>query len=35
MMEWLVARFAPGPFFGWLCIGFLLLIPVVWFRARL
>lgn len=34
MMEWLADRFAPGPLFGWLCVSFLLLIPVVWWRGR-
>lgn len=34
MIEWLADRFAPGPLFGWMCAAFLLLIPVVWFRAR-
>ncbi len=30
MMEWLAERFNPGPFFGWLCVAFLALIPVLW-----
>lgn len=34
MIEWLAEKFAPGPLFGWMCVAFLLLIPVVWLRAR-
>jgi Ca-activated chloride channel family protein len=34
MIEWLSERFAPGPLFAWLCALFLLLIPIVWLRAR-
>lgn len=34
MMEFLAERFAPGPLFGWLCPALLLLIPLVWWRAR-
>lgn len=33
-MDWLAERLAPGPLFGWLCIAFLALIPLVWLRAR-
>lgn len=34
MMEWLNERFSPGPLFAWLCVGFIVLIPLVWIRAR-
>ncbi len=34
MMDWLAERFAPGPFFGWLCVVFAVLIPFIWIRAR-
>ncbi|UCE61198.1 MAG: VWA domain-containing protein [Phycisphaerales bacterium] len=34
MMEYLSERFAPGPLFGWLCVLFIGLIPLVWFVAR-
>jgi Ca-activated chloride channel family protein len=34
MIEWLDEHFGPGPLFGWLCLVFALLIPLVWFRAR-
>lgn len=30
MIEWLAERFNPGPFFGWLCVLFLVFIPWVW-----
>ena len=33
MIEWLQERFAPGPIFVWVCIGALLLIPLIWLRA--
>ena len=33
MMEWLAERFAPGPLFGWLCVVFVALIPIVWVLA--
>ncbi|MFQ5590007.1 MAG: VWA domain-containing protein [Phycisphaerae bacterium] len=33
MMDFLARTFAPGPFFGWLCVLFLPLIPLVWIRA--
>lgn len=33
MMEWLDERFNPGPIFGWLCIAFLVLIPLMLYRA--
>lgn len=33
MMEYLSEMFAPGPFFAWLCVAFLALIPVVWVRT--
>ncbi|RME41025.1 MAG: VWA domain-containing protein [Planctomycetota bacterium] len=32
MMEWLAERFAPGPFFGWLCVVALLILPLPWIR---
>ncbi len=34
MMEWLSERFGPGPLFAWLCVAFLVLIPLVWIRGR-
>ena len=34
MMDLLSSWFAPGPLFGWACIVFLALIPIIWFRAR-
>ncbi len=34
MMDWLGERFNPGPLFGWLCVVFLALIPLVWIRFR-
>lgn len=34
MMEWLLERFAPGPLFGWACVVFLALIPLIWLRTR-
>ena len=34
MMEWLSERFAPGPGFAWLCVGFLAAVPLVWIMAR-
>jgi len=34
MMDFLADRFAPGALFGWLCLAFLTLIPLVWIRAR-
>ena len=34
MIEWFFERFNPGPLFGWLCLVFLLLIPLVWIRTR-
>ncbi len=34
MMEYLARTFAPGPFFGWLCVVFTALIPLVWLRTR-
>ncbi len=33
MMEWLGERFAPGPLFGWGCVAFAVLIPLLWLRA--
>ncbi len=33
MMDFAAESFAPGPFFGWLCVGFLTLIPLIWLRA--
>ena len=32
-MEWLQDRFNPGPLFAWLCVAFLLLLPLVWLGA--
>ena len=34
MMDYLARTFAPGPFFGWLCLLFVVLIPLVWLRTR-
>ena len=34
MMQYLSERFGPGPVFGWLCVVFLALIPLVWILAR-
>lgn len=34
MTPWLDAHFGPGPVFGWLCVAFLAMIPLVWIRAR-
>ena len=34
MMDWLTERFNPGPFFGWLCVVFLVLVPLVWYHAQ-
>src|SRR3990172_4370258 len=34
MIQWFRDSFAPGPLFVWLCLGFLVLVPIVWFRAR-
>jgi Ca-activated chloride channel family protein len=34
MSQWLDERFGPGPLFGWLCVLFLVLLPLVWMRAR-
>ena len=34
MMTYLTERFAPGPLFGWACVAFLVLVPVVWMCAR-
>ncbi len=34
MIEWLQERFAPGPIFVWVCLAALLLLPVIWFKAR-
>jgi len=33
-MEFLSERFAPGPLFGWLCVVFLALAPLVWLNHR-
>ncbi len=33
MMVWLNDQFSPGPFFGWLCIALVLILPIVWVRA--
>src|SRR3990172_136457 len=32
MIQWFQDRFAPGPLFAWLCLGFFILIPLVWIR---
>jgi Ca-activated chloride channel family protein len=34
MIEWFHEHFGPGPLFGWLCLVFALLVPLVWFRGR-
>ena len=34
MIEWFQERFAPGPIFVWVCLAALLLIPLIWLRAR-
>jgi len=34
MSEWLAERFQPGPLFGWLCVVFLGLIPLIWLRGH-
>lgn len=34
MIDWLDERFTPGPLFGWLCLAFLALIPLVSIRAH-
>ncbi|MBU0717274.1 MAG: VWA domain-containing protein [Planctomycetes bacterium] len=34
MMDHLSEWFAPGPWFGWACLVFVGLIPLIWFRAR-
>lgn len=34
MIEWLSERFAPGPIFVWVCVAALLLLPLIWLRAR-
>ena len=34
MINLLSSWFAPGPLFGWACVLFLALIPIIWFRAR-
>ena len=34
MMEFFRERFAPGQFFGWLCLLFACTLPVIWLRAR-
>jgi Ca-activated chloride channel family protein len=34
MMEYLSERFAPGALFGWLCVVFLAMIPLIWWRWR-
>lgn len=31
---WLGERFSPGPVFGWACVIFLVLIPLVWYLAQ-
>lgn len=34
LIEFVKDRFAPGPMFGWLCVAFLLTIPLLWLRQR-
>ena len=34
MIDYLSERFAPGPLFGWLCILFCALVPLVWLRGK-
>jgi Ca-activated chloride channel family protein len=34
MMDYLARTFAPGPFFGWLCLLFVAMIPLAWLRTR-
>jgi Ca-activated chloride channel family protein len=34
VIEWFQERFAPGPIFVWVCLAALLLIPLIWLRAR-
>lgn len=34
MIEWFQERFAPGPIFVWVCLAALLLLPLIWLRAR-
>ncbi len=34
MIQWFQDNFAPGPLFAWLCLGFFILIPLVWIRFR-
>lgn len=34
MIDWFQENFSPGPLFGWLCLVFALLIPLVWARSR-
>ncbi len=34
MIEWFDERFGPGPLFGWLCLAFAVLVPLVWIQAR-
>ena len=34
MINFLAERFAPGPLFGWVCVVFVALIPLIWLRAR-
>jgi len=34
MIQWFQDSFAPGPLFLWLCLGFFILIPLVWIRFR-
>ena len=34
MTEWFNTHFAPGPLFLWLCGIFVLLLPLIWIRAR-
>lgn len=34
MIQWFRDSFAPGPLFVWLCLGFLVLVPMVWIRAN-
>lgn len=34
MMEWLSERFNPGPLFGWLCVGAVALVFLIWLQWR-
>lgn len=34
MIQWFQENFAPGPIFIWVCVAALLLLPLIWLRAR-